>query len=476
MSDVPYTSFEKLNLTYKLENYPSHTSLSKLQINNAIAEAFAKWQAVSPFTFSPYTSGEPDITMRFGIIPFDSPNDPYAGTIMYNHTITFKDALTWVELFESDRPDVLSVAVHEIGHVLGLYDNDVPGSVMSAGDPNKWRTVARSPIPQVDIDKLKLVYSTYFSQYYASQGKITWWEPAGSKDYKFIHVSAGIDNTVWAIDNYKQTARELGPMDDFANTWFTRAEGLTRLAVFNEHLVLGSGIFKDPGHPRAFERPVWDFFDLKRYDRQTQSWINVSTGSLASGTKLGLVAVDPVGSVWAIAALPNSMQQIVRSEGDIIAGTGDWKVVPGPAGFDTDRTFLDLAVGRRNGEPWIWVTYIKKTIWSESNWETQNPNPVDLFSSNDLGKRWTGWITPAYFKVHSPIWKEKQRYLLAGKCVSVSDDGTVVTLFKDSAWRFDGSTWTQLPGQFIDVSVISKTNMWAAVIGMGIRSTIVTHR
>jgi hypothetical protein len=330
------------------------------------------------------------------------------------------------------------------------------------------------------------VYPSEFSQYYASQGKITWWEPGGtSKDYKFIHVSAGIDNTVWAIDNYKRTVRELGPLDDYGNAWATRAEGLTRLAVFNEHLVLGSGIFKDPGHPRAFEAD--DFFDLKRYDRQTKSWINVSTGSLASGTKLGLVAVDPGGSVWAIAALPNSRprQQIVRYEGDIIAGTGDWKVVPttsfnssagdqffGPRNFDRPP-FLDLAVGRRNGKPWIWVTHANSTIWSENNMESQ---PLDFFASNDLGMSWHRQRIPPGVLSAPTVWKEKERYLLVGKCVSVSDDGTVVRVFKDSAYRFDGSTWTQLPGQFFDVSVISKTNMWAADFGRRIRSTIATHR
>jgi hypothetical protein len=502
MSEIPYTPFKKLNLTYKRENYPSHTSLSQPRIDYAIAEAFAKWQAVSPFTFSPYMSGEPDIKLSFSTVT--KPNENHAETRWDTRTTVFSDRCNWVEIadpFDVHKVDVLSVAVHEIGHVLGLLDSSDPSSVMTAGDYNKLRAVSRSPIPQVDIDKLKLVYPSEFSQYYASQGKITWWEPPGtSNDYKFIHVSAGIDNTVWAIDIVKRVALEFGPLDDYSNAWANRGLGLMRLTVFNENLVFGTSVHPDPLQPQYDKTGRPPFFYLKRYDRQTQSWNNVSTGSLDGrygfGTKLGLVAVGPGGSVWAIAAPPQWTQQIVRYEGDIIAGTGDWKVVPAPPGLEMGpaplRRFLDLAVGRRNGEPWIWVAHAATNVFEPTGGDAMEP-PIDFFASNDQGKTWdtvqrippgvlsgptvrhpsTYWVSPG---IAPPAMTEAERYRTVCKCVSVGDDGTAVRVFKDSAYRFDGSTWTRLPGQFFDVSVISRTNMWAADFSRGIRSTIVTDR
>src|SRR5262249_2906725 len=76
---------------------------------------------------------------------------------------------------------------------------------------------------------------------------------------------------------------------------------------------------------------------------------------------------------------------------------------------------------------------------------------------------------------------ELQRFRWAryGKSVSVGDDGTIVGLFAYRAYRYDGTDpwtstdWTPLLGVWIDVSVVSKSNMWGVDRKGDIYSTIV---
>jgi hypothetical protein len=199
---------------------------------------------------------------------------------------------------------------------------------------------------------------------------------------------------------------------------------------------------------------------LKRYDGQG-GWIGVSAGSLGSGTKFRHVAVNSAGSVWAIATLPNKVQQIVRYEGDIASGTGDWKtapIVPWPV---DNSEFVDIAVGRRSsGELLVWgpeprVSYDSDTRFGE--WDEQLKDwarPVPQMTGIEPREPTPDGV-PVRF---SP---ERLRYGLVGKCVSIGDDGTAVRVVNNTAYRLDGATWTPLPGQVIDVSVVTKTNMWA---------------
>jgi predicted Zn-dependent protease len=176
-------AFTHVDLTYKLENYPSHTPLSNDQIDSAIRGAFAKWQVVSPFTFSKITSGTADITLSFGTVTGD---DTGAEASAAAHTIVFDDRRTWLDIadelraknittsalglgpvaillrgiwdeidLDKNRLDVLSIAVHEIGHVLGLGHNPTPASVMQpVATYYKMINVNGAPISQVDIDAL----------------------------------------------------------------------------------------------------------------------------------------------------------------------------------------------------------------------------------------------------------------------------------------------------------------------------------
>ena len=220
------------------------------RIDSAIAGAFAKWQVASPFTFSKITSGTPDIDLSFGNIT--ASDDAHA--VARGQTIIFNDKRTWLDLADEvraknittsvglgvtvisgpfapfvamatlmvraiwdgvdgldiNRPDVLSIAVHEIGHALGLAHNAADALVMqSKADYLKMVNVNEAPISQVDIDALKAAYAHLYSDYYARHG-VTGWFKRGDG---FVQVSAGLDNTVWAVDN-KGQAREFSAADE----------------------------------------------------------------------------------------------------------------------------------------------------------------------------------------------------------------------------------------------------------------------
>jgi hypothetical protein len=267
MALTGYTPFVHLDLTYKLTNYPSHTPLSDDRIDGAIWAAFAKWQAVSPFRFSKHTSdsrGDPDIKLSFGNVV-----DPNAHAETQGHTIVFNDKCTWLDLvdllrpkllagwgflvvgiwelvdeLDLHRPDLLSIAVHEIGHALGLDHNPADASAMtSALNYYKMINVNGSPISQVDIDALNEVNNKLFSAYNKSRGIITstrdmttWHKRA---EGGFRQVSAGLDNTVWATRLNDQVC-EFGPAaNERGEFWTPRGENMRSVCVFSAHAVFG---------------------------------------------------------------------------------------------------------------------------------------------------------------------------------------------------------------------------------------------
>jgi hypothetical protein len=257
-------AFTHLDLTYKLENYPSHTPLSNDRIDSAIRGAFAKWQVVSPFTFSKITSGTADITLSFG--SQKDPDKHHAETT--GQTIVFNDKRTWLDLadelraknittttlgpagillwgfwetvdgLDTNRPDMLSIAVHEIGHALGLAHNPADTSVMTdVFTYYKMINVNGAPISQVDIDALKEANRPLFSDYYARHG-ITGWFKRGEG---FEQVSAGLDNTVWAIHKSGQAREFLPAQSGRPDLWEGHGSGgnMRQIAVVSAHMVLG---------------------------------------------------------------------------------------------------------------------------------------------------------------------------------------------------------------------------------------------
>jgi hypothetical protein len=461
MSDVPaYGKFTRFDLTYQLTNYPQNTGISEERVKDAIAKAFAKWQTASRFVFRPITSatGTPDITLTFGSTSNAVGEDRFAHTDWVGHTITFNNTLAWFDYTECDswtgavtKSDLLSIATHEIGHILGLTDNDNSGSIMLRyTDCDRMKYMHDAPIPQVDITNLEQVYLNL----YYDQNTIKWYKK-GVDRFKFRNVVAAADGTVFGIDT-KGNLCDFRPNEEGRreSVWNVIGAGITRVAVskFSQLVLAIFGPY-----------PLGDG-DLKRYDAQGRRWIDVSPGSLGSGTKFTHIAVNSAGYVWAHAMLKDKdgrlFEQVVRYEGDIALGGGDWKTAPIVPWTDGGRS-PDIAVGRRSsGGPLVWGSA-----------------PVSYYAANAQFAEWNeqqeAWgRAPKFFHVESSLGDgtvgnpirpgpEMDRYQLVGKCVSIGDDGTVVGVGIDTAYRLDGTTWTPLPGQVIDVSVVTRTNMWA---------------
>ena len=139
------TSFgywDKYNLYYYIHNYPTNSNLTSAQCDAAIQSAFNKWSEYSIFTFSrTYDLSQADIELKWltghhincyngyfqiGEAAHASPgktNQTPPGYIHFNDDISFTTT--------SSGYNLEVIALHEIGHVIGLeHDTSHPTAVM----------------------------------------------------------------------------------------------------------------------------------------------------------------------------------------------------------------------------------------------------------------------------------------------------------------------------------------------------------
>lgn len=131
--------WKKTNLTYNFANFSS--DLDESVIKNAIEIAFKQWSSVSPLAFSE-ASGTSDITFKWGAkdhgcgIAFDGPSSVlahayYPGTGK-DGTVDFDEDEFWTDDSQATGTDLATVALHELGHTLGLDHSNVRQAVMYA--------------------------------------------------------------------------------------------------------------------------------------------------------------------------------------------------------------------------------------------------------------------------------------------------------------------------------------------------------
>ncbi|XP_036444949.1 stromelysin-3 [Colossoma macropomum] len=130
--------WDKTDLTYKILRTPSQVRLEK--VRQVFQEALKIWSEVTPLTFTEVTGGPADIIIDFvrywhgDNLPFDGPGGILAHAFFpktYREgDIHFDYDEVWT-LGNNMGTDLLQVAAHEFGHVLGLQHSLVPGAIMS---------------------------------------------------------------------------------------------------------------------------------------------------------------------------------------------------------------------------------------------------------------------------------------------------------------------------------------------------------
>ncbi|KAF3702446.1 Stromelysin-3 [Channa argus] len=123
--------WEKTHITYQILRFPWQMSESK--VRSVLQEALSVWSAVTPLTFREVISEKADIIIDFNSLPFDGPGGILAHAFFprthREGEVHFDYDEHWT-VGNNVGTDLLHVAAHEFGHVLGLQHSLEPDAVM----------------------------------------------------------------------------------------------------------------------------------------------------------------------------------------------------------------------------------------------------------------------------------------------------------------------------------------------------------
>uniref|UniRef100_H2MAH3 Stromelysin-3 n=1 Tax=Oryzias latipes TaxID=8090 RepID=H2MAH3_ORYLA len=129
--------WEKTDLSYKIMRFP--WQMREEKVRDIFREAFGVWSEVTPLRFREVTDGKADITIDFNRywhgdnLPFDGPGGILAHAFFprthREGEVHFDFDEHWT-VGNSVGTDLLQVAAHEFGHVLGLQHSQDPDAVM----------------------------------------------------------------------------------------------------------------------------------------------------------------------------------------------------------------------------------------------------------------------------------------------------------------------------------------------------------
>jgi hypothetical protein len=320
---------DKINITWRVIN---SDDLTMVDARNAVRSAFDRWQMESSRTFTELTSGTADIQVSFDVIRNPDGTAEGRGGILAaaaspanGGDVIFDSSEIWsvANPSPSGAIDFETIALHELGHALGLHHS-------------AFREAAMFPFAGALDRALDLDDAVGISSIYDMPVTL----PGAAKD-----ISAGTNESIWVIGN----ATNDGAIFKFNGTNWTPVDGYgVRIAV------------APTGRP-------WVVNSSGSIYRHTTGTPTIGSWELMPALPFGArdIAVGSDGSVWAIDRVFSADGFIYKFDGAAWQSQGDGyaaRIAVGPTGI-----------------PWVvnssGNTFRRTTSdWASGSWESL-PNP-----------------------------------------------------------------------------------------------------
>lgn len=342
--------WDKTQLTWRLENTDDNISLADARA--AIANALAVWANTTNLSFTNVPAGSTsDLIFRFSPFPGGCGTEcasaetgpAITGTTIYSATIKFWSDNLWSVSSSTPfgRLDLMSTAIHEAGHALGLTHSSVTTPSEPCMAPGRIVGTQRRSLTADDQVAMSLMYDA-------------WTDIAGAAARD---IATGPDGSVWIVSNILtgsegfaiqtlvgstfQTVPSIAgvriDVDASGRPWVVTATGKIKIRSASGAWNTRAGCAKD----LALKGDMWWIVSCESdgaSDFNIKAWNG--TGWTATDGFGVTVAVSPNGVPWAI----TSSSRVWRKHNSDPASPG-WALLP-------NIWAVDIAVDPVTGYAW----------------------------------------------------------------------------------------------------------------------------